>query len=603
MRTCEKARASPERQPEVLVPRAQSAVRDQPAPAQNAFFGLQHAAGNFAVAGLFASGAIQASLRVSQPGDADEIEADRFADRVVSTNGQTAVFRSTTSSPGNGRSVPNDLLHSLGPGEPLDTGTRGFMESRFGRDFGGVRIHTGDQAAESAQSIQARAFAAGSHVVFDKGEYHPDTTSGKRLLAHELTHVAQQSQTGQSNLVHRAPPPQQQMPAPDDIPMSGFTLVKTKKLNADGVFTKQVLNWISTTWTTKTAYGPPQVAQRAVDLLEASDTFVQTANELDAFYGKKGNPGIRLVLGFVGSKFVPAGMPWQERAGGSVEVVPDEDTIIIDPPSSIDLFGPKPQQIARFASVIIHESSHALHKIKGLTRGGLQGDLEEEQRTRKDELSGLKEIRGGTTNKDEQAALDQRIADIQQGPLTNRAIAEDFVSGGDGTYLESFFLDSAINDLTSRKAALEAKLRKANSPIPDSLTPITTVSEKDLADYDFGAFVTTLTNFMTRKMPKSAATRPHAPSKAEADFIVKFSNMKLNLKQLTDFRPPALSDDYRYVFLYLALVKAYAIKAKIRQAWEDFQNDPDPNKKKSDIMEKNARDLLGVPHPFSGIKG
>jgi Domain of unknown function (DUF4157) len=601
MRMCEKARASPERQPELSVPRVQSAVCEQPAPAQNAFFGLQHSAGNRAVAGLFASGAIQASLRVSRPGDADEIEADRVADRVVSTNGQPAIFRSTTSSPGSGQSVPNDFLHSLGPGQPLDAGTRSFMESRFGRDFSGVSIHTGDQAAESAQSIQARAFAAGSHVVFDKGEYHPQSTAGKRLLAHELTHVAQQSQAGQSNIVHRAPPPQQQLPAYTSA--DTFTLVKTSKLNADGAFTKQVLFSISTTWTRMSAYGGPNVAQRAVDLLETSDTFVKMANELDAFHTKKGNPAIRIVMSSLGSKFVPAGTPWQDRADSPVENEPDEDTILIDYSASMNLFGPKPQQLAQFASTFIHETSHAYHRIKGITRGGLQGDLEEEQRTRKDEIAGLQEIKGGTTNKDEQAALDQRIADIQQGPLTNRAIAEDFVSGGEGTYLEAFFLDSAINDLTTRKAQLEATLRKANSPIPDSLTPITKVTPKDLADYDFGAFVTTLTNFMTRKMPKSGAPKGHTPSKAEADFIVKFSNMKLNLKQLTDFRPPALSDDYRYVFLYLALVKAYGIKAKIRQAWEDFENDPDPNKKKSDVMDKNARDLLGVPHPYSGIRG
>jgi hypothetical protein len=390
---------------------------------------------------------------------------------------------------------------------------------------------------------------------------------------------------------------------PDVLPPQGFTLLKTSKLNADGVFTKQVLSFISTTWTLKTAYGPPQVAQRAVDLLEASDTFVQVASALDTFYTKKGNPAIRLVMGFLGSKFVPTGMPYQTSTAGSVEVVPDEDTIIIDFSNSINLFGPRPQQIVQFASTIIHESSHAYHKVKGLTRGGLQGSLEEERRTRKDEIAGLQEIRGGTTNKDEQAALDQRIADIQQGPLTNRAIAEDFVSGGEGTYLEAFFIDSAINDLTSRAAQLEAKLKKAKSPIPGTLTPITTVSPSDLANYDFSAFVTTQFYSMTPHLPKWAVEKGHTPSKREMDFLDKFSKMKLNLKQLTDFRPPALSDDYRYVFLYLALIKAYGIKAKVAGAWQDFQDDPDPGKQKSDVVEKNARDLLGVPRAYAAIRG
>jgi hypothetical protein len=598
----EKSLAAPQR--ETAAP-GRSPHCGEPVPraaAPNAFFGLQRSAGNCAVARLFASGAIQASLRISQPGDTDEIEADRVAERVVSSKDPPAIQRNARPSSSSGQNVPSDFLHELGSGQPLDGGTRGFMESRFGRDFSGVRVHTGDQAAESAQSIQARAFAAGSHVVFDKGEYHPHTSSGRKLLAHELTHVVQQSQTGPGNqVVHRAPPPQQKLP--EGITTDTYTLLKTRKLHADGIFTSQVLSFISTTWTRLSAYGGPEVAQRAVDLLEASDTFVHVANALDTFYTKKGNPRIRLVLGFLGSKFVPAGMPWQDRTDQPVEVVPDEDTILLDFTNAIiNLWGPKPEQIVEFASTIIHESSHAYHKIMGLTRGGLQGELEEEQSTRKDELAGLQEIRSGSITKEETAALDKRIGEIQQGPLTNRAIAEDFVSGGEGTYLESFFIDSAIHQLTERMDTLGAKLRKAKSPIPDTLTPITQVTPQDLLNYDFSAFVTTQFYSMTPHLPKWAVQKGHTPSKGEIAFLDKFSKMKLTLKQIVAFRPPALSEDYRYVFFYLALIKAYGVKEQVRQAWQDFQDDSDPDKKKSDVMEKNARDLLGEAHPYSTIK-
>lgn len=78
------------------------------------------------------------------------------------------------------------------PGRPLDTATRSFMESRFGHDFSRVRVHVDDRAAKSAQAVQARAYTVGHDIVFGKGEYAPDSIAGRKLLAHELTHVRQQ---------------------------------------------------------------------------------------------------------------------------------------------------------------------------------------------------------------------------------------------------------------------------------------------------------------------------------------------------------------------------------------------------------------------------
>jgi len=78
-------------------------------------------------------------------------------------------------------------------GTPLDPASRTFMESRFGHDFSRVRIHTGGTAALSADAVDARAYTVGQHVVFGAGAYRPNTDAGRRLLAHELTHVVQQS--------------------------------------------------------------------------------------------------------------------------------------------------------------------------------------------------------------------------------------------------------------------------------------------------------------------------------------------------------------------------------------------------------------------------
>jgi hypothetical protein len=88
-------------------------------------------------------------------------------------------------------SLVKDVVGS-GGGSPLDKDTRGFMESRLGADFGDVRVHTDAKASDSARSVQAYAYTVGSDVVFQSGKYEPDSDSGKRMLAHELTHVVQQ---------------------------------------------------------------------------------------------------------------------------------------------------------------------------------------------------------------------------------------------------------------------------------------------------------------------------------------------------------------------------------------------------------------------------
>ncbi|MEO7145930.1 MAG: DUF4157 domain-containing protein, partial [Bryobacteraceae bacterium] len=84
-----------------------------------------------------------------------------------------------------------DVLRS--PAAELDPNTRSSMESSFGRDLSGVRVHTGAAAAESAASIDARAYTVGRDIVFGASQYAPGTSVGTRLLAHELTHVVQQS--------------------------------------------------------------------------------------------------------------------------------------------------------------------------------------------------------------------------------------------------------------------------------------------------------------------------------------------------------------------------------------------------------------------------
>ncbi len=100
--------------------------------------------------------------------------------------------------PGRGLAAPaagpgkRTLTEDLGAGQALPDAQRARFEQSLDRDLSGVRIHTGDAAADQADRVQARAFAAGPHVVFGRGEYRPGDQRGQHLLAHEVAHTAQQ---------------------------------------------------------------------------------------------------------------------------------------------------------------------------------------------------------------------------------------------------------------------------------------------------------------------------------------------------------------------------------------------------------------------------
>jgi hypothetical protein len=153
----------------------------------------------------------QAKLAVNAPGDRHEREADEMAERVLRSEMPDIVAQEEerVSPLGGGtvfldggfsaRELPGDVSELVDPalansqGRPLDAATRAYMEPRFGHDFSRVRVHDGDTAAQSARSIGARAYTLGDDIVFGAGHYAPDTGEGRRLLAHELTHVVQQS--------------------------------------------------------------------------------------------------------------------------------------------------------------------------------------------------------------------------------------------------------------------------------------------------------------------------------------------------------------------------------------------------------------------------
>jgi hypothetical protein len=154
-------------------------------------------------------------FRVSEPGDQYEREADRKADAVMrmpdpayqGKNAPLSMISQTAAASTWVVETPpavHEVLSS--PGQPLAPATRDFFEQRFGHDFSRVRIHVDDRAAVSARSLGALAYTAGDNVVFGRGQYVPGSTSGRRLLAHELTHAMQQGgRAASSGFLQRQP--------------------------------------------------------------------------------------------------------------------------------------------------------------------------------------------------------------------------------------------------------------------------------------------------------------------------------------------------------------------------------------------------------------
>ncbi len=161
----------------------------------------------------------QPKLTINPPGDVYEQEADAMADRVMRMpeENEQAFFKPNPisdtplsrkeNSPlnlGTNSFASSSRRWLLSNDMPLPESTRRFFEPKFGQDFSHVKIHAGEEANRSAKSVQALAYTYGNNIVFNANQYHPDTLSGKKLLAHELTHVVQQSKAGKSQSIQRS---------------------------------------------------------------------------------------------------------------------------------------------------------------------------------------------------------------------------------------------------------------------------------------------------------------------------------------------------------------------------------------------------------------
>ncbi len=181
-----------------------------------------------------ASVGLQAKLAVNSPGDIYEQEADLVADQIMrmpaSSPSAVAAWRqrmlresdhkeagrtqraqgvsaATESKSSPAKETTVRALNSSG--EPLHPALRSFFEPRFGHSFDQVRVHTDAEAATSAQQLNALAYTRGRDIAFAPGRFEPHTERGRRLLAHELTHVVQQGWAGRERIqrAYLAPTP------------------------------------------------------------------------------------------------------------------------------------------------------------------------------------------------------------------------------------------------------------------------------------------------------------------------------------------------------------------------------------------------------------
>ena len=125
-------------------------------------------------------------------------DEEEVQERAPATADQSERNRQGPGEPSDRRSpeVPDSIEDRIdsarGGGEPLPPGVQSFFESRFGRGFSRVRIHTDGESASISRALNAQAFTIGQDIFFGAGRFQPDTAEGGNLLAHELTHVVQQ---------------------------------------------------------------------------------------------------------------------------------------------------------------------------------------------------------------------------------------------------------------------------------------------------------------------------------------------------------------------------------------------------------------------------
>lgn len=313
---------------------------------------------------------LQSKLRINEPGDAYEQEADRVAERVVRMPAGEAGTRRQDGVAGpliqrqpaervDGVAEAPSMAHEVlsSPGQPLDPATLAFFEPRFGHDFSKVRVHTDARAAESARMVSARAYTVGRDVVFADGQYDPDAEHGRRLLAHELTHVLQQSEAGSAEL--RRQPDKEGKDKAEEKPAAKFVGCDKDRLPVVQEAIKQA----------------EALATRAVRAFEREYPLTHESAAMTAHFGRIGSDQksviidrYKHVIANLGNKtYTCARNNKRVRAGN--EVV-DTCGQAACPGSAIILFPAFGSETCPAGPVMLHEAIHNAGACDDINKGG-----------------------------------------------------------------------------------------------------------------------------------------------------------------------------------------------------------------------------------------
>jgi hypothetical protein len=169
---------------------------------------------------------IQTKLSIGSPNDEYEKEADQVADGIMRMTGESSSIQmkssSNTSITHASENIAKGISRNEQSGQSLPEGIQMDMGNKIGANFSEVKIHTDSNAIRMNQELGAKAFTHGNNIFFNQTQYNPYNTEGKRLLAHELTHVIQQSNNSQSSISRK--------PAKPYIALKPFDL---KKLDSE----------------------------------------------------------------------------------------------------------------------------------------------------------------------------------------------------------------------------------------------------------------------------------------------------------------------------------------------------------------------------------
>ena len=365
---------------------------------------------------------LQTKLQISESGDIYEQEAERIADQVMAMTSHFAVgsaplpIQRLPPDAGQTDASPDGLGQAFeGTAIPLEPSLRSDMERRFGYDFSRVRVHISDRASESAAALGASAYTVGQQIVFGRGRFEPGSTTGQRLVAHELAHTIQQSRDTRPSIQR----------SPDERPRAGsvesgqqreshlrsgdtLTYRQAKELvdclnimgEESGDYCRQIVVGEPTAQSVSSAPLPPHIFQIVLDNLsttvrstpkaEVETTITDAFGPLAKAAGRElklvrrapgellldfdsGGAGARpcawTVLGNEGGGEIFVGAHRDLRVCGSPERVPDPSglqlTDELDYQPAIDfVFDENEKEFGRFVgNTAVHELGHMIAKL------------------------------------------------------------------------------------------------------------------------------------------------------------------------------------------------------------------------------------------------